>query len=244
MTARGVPGKCTAGETKKTLLICDLDGTLVDSYPGIAEALRHACRTVGVEPRIPLDQSIVGPPLDDLLRSVTGKDSVSELLLLREAFVAFYDSGACYLSQPFAGVSEMLESVHANGHTLSLATNKRLLPTTKLLGHLRWRNYFREIETVDSQPAKHRSKTQILTDILQTSAGHSRVVYLGDTSLDQQAAATAGIPFIIAAWGETTGYGPAPVPGDWHRAAAPSAVLPLLNGLVAESYQAKAGLGR
>jgi hypothetical protein len=54
------------------LLICDLDGTLVDSQPGILEALRQACFAVGIEPLRPLDGTLVGPPLDELLQNVTG----------------------------------------------------------------------------------------------------------------------------------------------------------------------------
>lgn len=46
-------------------ILFDLDGTLLDSLPGIAFSVREACRMVGLpEPNINL-RSLLGPPHQD-----------------------------------------------------------------------------------------------------------------------------------------------------------------------------------
>jgi len=121
------------------LLICDLDGTLVDSFFGIAEALRHASVCVGIKPMVPLDRSLVGPPLDDLLKKVAGAVDPKTLTHLRLAFVESYDGAARGLTRPFDGFPGMLKTVAERGHEIALATNKKFIPTLKILQHLRWR---------------------------------------------------------------------------------------------------------
>lgn len=54
-----------------SLLICDLDGTLIDSRKEVVEALRHACETTGVALVESVEDLVVGPTLDDLVRQST-----------------------------------------------------------------------------------------------------------------------------------------------------------------------------
>lgn len=182
------------------LLICDLDGTLVDSQPGIAEAIRQACSAAGIEPREPLDDALVGPPLDELLRRVTGLSEGEVLDRLRDGFMEAYDGYACRLTVPFAGVEEMLESMLARGAGLALATNKRQNPTALILEALGWQNRFCVVETVDSRQPSPRSKAQMLRDILDVSSP-AVAAYLGDTAADVEAAQAASVPCIVAGWG-------------------------------------------
>jgi phosphoglycolate phosphatase len=185
---------------QRPLLICDLDGTLVDSQPGILEALRQACFTAGIEPLRPLDGTLVGPPLDELLQSVTGLPAGDSLDRLRGAFTDIYDGGACRLTIPFTGVEQMLHAVIARGCGLALATNKRHIPTASILESLGWQSLFGVVETVDSRPPYSRSKARILRDILDASSP-AAAAYLGDTAADVTAALEVSLPCILAGWG-------------------------------------------
>ena len=207
------------------LLICDLDGTLVDSFFGIAEALRQACVCVGIEPMVPLDRSLVGPPLDELLIKVAGPVDPKTLTRLRQAFVETYDGEACCLSRAFDGIPGMLETVAEHGHEIALATNKRLVPTLKILQHLRWQELFCTIETADSQPGRLRSKSEMLADIRRSSSSDIRsFFYLGDTAADSLAAREVGMQCILAEWG----YGVASGISADFKASAPGAVCGFL----------------
>lgn len=188
------------------LLICDLDGTLVDSFPGIAAALRSACGTLGVMPAAPIDHRLVGPPLDDMLRAVSGTSDAPTLDQLRRAFVAAYDGGDCLLSSPFEGVDPMLALIRRRGYALALATNKRLGPTRCILEGLGWTDMFEFVETIDSRFGPNRKKATMLEDICRSTRCEPRnTFYLGDMEADVIAAKAAGTNFILAAWG-----GPAP----------------------------------
>lgn len=217
----------------RSLLICDLDGTLIDSFAGIAEAVRFACESVGVGLPVPITRSLMGPPLDDLLRSIAGPVEPEVFARLREAFIEDYDRRACRLAVPFAGVSEMLKTVRSRGHALALATNKRLVPTKAILETLGWSSVFAKVETVDSRPGARRRKDQMLEAILQEWPGRAAVLYLGDTADDTRAAAAAKIPCILATWGQT-----GKVEGTATMAATPQDVTAYLEAASAHSHLA------
>jgi phosphoglycolate phosphatase len=211
----------------KSLLVCDLDGTLVDSYPGVAEAFELAFARAGIVPLRPIDRSIVGPPLDELIASMAGTSDLETLRRLRAGFIESYDGGACMRSKPFDGVSQMLTTVRSQGHELALATNKRSAPTHRILELLGWLDLFGRVETVDSRPGGPRSKTQMLTDIRTRAPTFvGRTYYLGDMEADVAAAKAAGIPCILATWG----YEAVPVDGADFTASTPQAIANVLAG--------------
>src|SRR5258708_40309403 len=78
----------------------DLDGTLIDSQPGILASCRVALRTLGHEPQSSLDiSSLVGPPVEEVMRVLLkpyGDDRVTE------AGAAY--RAACAVHPPFASV--------------------------------------------------------------------------------------------------------------------------------------------
>jgi hypothetical protein len=52
-------------------ILLDLDGTPIDSQPGILSSCRAALRALGHEPEASLDISaIIGPPIDDVMRAL------------------------------------------------------------------------------------------------------------------------------------------------------------------------------
>ena len=212
----------------ESMLICDLDGTLVDSYPGIAQALRSACQKNRVESRRQIGHWVVGPTLDEILLQVVGHNDRNAIADLRASFEAEYDIGACMLSTPFQGVAKMLADVSYAGHTLVLATNKRLAPTATILNTLGWMHYFQSVETPDSQPGPLRKKTQMLTAIRSAApAVDAPVVYLGDTIADVAHAAEAGVSFILALWG----CEPISMPPRTRVARHPCEVTSILSGI-------------
>ena len=63
-------------------ILFDLDGTLIDSEPGIMASFRAALRALGHEPDKALDiKRFIGPPLEDVMQLVLqsyGDNRVSE----------------------------------------------------------------------------------------------------------------------------------------------------------------------
>lgn len=212
-------------QNHKKILICDLDGTLIDSSPGILRSIEKACNSCDVVPAVPIQRSLVGPPLNEMLKLVLGSDDIKKLPTMKDYFIQFYDEGECTLAPAFPGVEDMLNAVRKAGHTLALATNKRLRPTKKILEAKGWVGHFRFVETSDSSPAGHQSKANMIKSILSEWSRSSGAFFLGDTELDFLAAQEAAIPCLIVDWG----YNPQNFGGMCKTIREPGEIIPILS---------------
>ncbi|MDY6982134.1 MAG: HAD hydrolase-like protein [Pseudomonadota bacterium] len=187
-------------------IILDFDGTLVDSSPAILATFTSVLRARDVTPARPVDKEVVGPPLLQTLRLLTGSDDPRLLDVLAADFRARYDSDGVYATQAYAGVSELLRMQVNAGKRLHLATNKRQRPTLLLLEHFGWRTWFTSIYCIDGREPVYPSKGEMLKVLLQEQGlAASACVYVGDTHHDELAAAQAGIAFVAAGWGYGVG---------------------------------------
>src|SRR5688572_3040686 len=89
-------------------VLFDLDGTLVDSYTALAEAVNHARRTHGLHDlstaRI---RDLVGDGMERLLQRAFERMDVPRTV--RKAFESRYDEVCCGESKVLAGVQSTLE---------------------------------------------------------------------------------------------------------------------------------------
>lgn len=183
-------------------LIFDLDGTLIDSAPSILACMGSVIAEAGYVPLVPLETSLIGPPLKVTLSRITGLREDASLLPLLDAFKDRYDNEALLSTRPFAGMDELLHELNGNGSRLHLATNKRMRPVLSILDLLGWRSRFASIYTQDRIPAGYASKAIMLEHLLRDERiSRSDAVYIGDTQEDGMAAASNGLRFIAADWG-------------------------------------------
>ena len=106
----------------RPFLVFDLDGTLIDGYEAIADALAFAMGRLGEAP-LPLTRvrRMVGHGLESLLEDAVGKDRAAEgVRLFRER----YPEVAVEKSHLLPGVAETLEVLGSLGHRMALASNK------------------------------------------------------------------------------------------------------------------------
>ena len=115
-----------AATPEKTLLIFDLDGTLIDSRLDLANAVNATRAEMG---KGPLDHSLVfsyvgnGAPV--LMRKAMGPDaSDEEVKRSLEFFLDYYRDHAVDDTHLYPGVRESLEQFHAAGIQLAVLTNK------------------------------------------------------------------------------------------------------------------------
>lgn len=111
-------------------VIFDLDGTLIDSRPGILAGLRHALRCLGHE--LPADWSLdwaIGPPLLEVMTRLLaplGDDRAREATC---HYREWYGTVGLFDARPYPGVPEMLEQLSALGKaSLSARPSERPLP--------------------------------------------------------------------------------------------------------------------
>ena len=185
-------------------IIFDLDGTLVDSAPGIICALELSFAACDIAPSLPIGAISIGPPLREMLGALAPTASRSELDFLAQTFANFYDSDGCHNSPFFPGVNKMLLDLHNSPDTLYLITNKRAKPTSTILANHSWTKYFSKILSPDSFGPTALSKKQLILNLIKLeSLSPDTCMYLGDSYGDYIASIDAGINFARAEWGYT-----------------------------------------
>jgi phosphoglycolate phosphatase len=183
-------------------LIFDLDGTLVDSAPGIINSFTHILREQGIEPAQPIDSSIIGPPLKETLSRISGFSTPERLTSLEESFKLYYDHQGILQTEVYPGIDVLLKRLHAEGYRLHIATNKRLAATSKILSLFEWDDLFSSVYALDMVSPRIADKASLIQrQITELKLDQKRIIYVGDRIEDGEAADRQPIPFYLAYWG-------------------------------------------
>ena len=187
-----------------SVVLFDVDGTIVDSAPAVMNAFRGALSDYDLP--IPDDQRLrtyVGPPL---WYSFSDLGYEGELLAnLVSGYRARYQ--AHYLDpEPFPGVIELLHDLHRAGIPLATATSKQAPMALAQMEHLGLSEVFDVIAGATPDPAS--SKATVIRDALTRLEARgvdtSHPVIIGDSIWDVRGAQEAGIPVIGVGWGYAT----------------------------------------
>lgn len=183
-------------------VIFDLDGTLVDSLPGIAFSVDTALRSCGLPPARRDLAPVMGPQVRDILRTVSGVDAPDLLDRMERSFRASYDAEGWRGTVSLPGVPEMLWRLMIGGMELWVATNKPALPTGRILRELNLLGFFREVVCRDSRTPAFASKSEVLVDLVaRHGMDPAECLMVGDTAEDWRAAEEAGIACALVGWG-------------------------------------------
>lgn len=173
----------------------DLDGTLVDTRPGIRAALGAAFAEVTGNDSA-TERADLSLPLDDMIYSA---DPAAPSALRRQLSAAFrrhYDSTYWKVAHVYPGAEECLRDLGASGVRAFVVTNKRSSAAERLLEHFHLASY---LEGVVGQPATGRTlpKSELAGRCL-ASAGldPATTVVVGDSNHDAAMAAAWSMAFV------------------------------------------------
>ena len=187
-------------------LVFDLDGTLIDSSSGILSALSLSLSEFGYD-SADVNSTHVGPPLAAVFRSLlpNAEDVIIDRLCI--AFRHHYDNSEYLRSKPYPGIEEVLEQLGCLGCRLFIVTNKRSVPTQKIIDLLQWNDHFEFIYSLDMCSLRSPTKTNSLSNLLlMFSLDPAQTPYLGDRLDDYLAASSVSMPFFLAEWGYASCY--------------------------------------
>ncbi|MFD2110538.1 HAD family hydrolase [Thiorhodococcus fuscus] len=185
-----------------TTLLFDLDGTLIDSSASILAAMSGALTREGIDPVVPLDESLIGPPLRQTLSRITDCGDLEVIERLAAHFREVYDTVGYRQTRVYPGVDDSLCTLAASGSRMFIVTNKRIYPTRLILEMLGWTDLFSGIYTLDSVSPAAASKGVLIAQLMRE---HSILAHdaclIGDTPEDAQAAHDNGLRFVGVSWG-------------------------------------------
>lgn len=190
-----------------TCILFDLDGTIVDSAPGITNTLAYTFAELG-RPVPSHDELMkyVGPPILESFEKLGGLslgEAAEALAIYRPRYL---EAGALDASV-FPGVGDVLRVVHAAGIPMSLATSKPETPATVMLSHFGLLDEF-DIITGASADEVRSAKADVVAEALvrlrDFGADLSRPVLVGDRIHDVEGAAVNSVPTIFVEWGYGT----------------------------------------
>jgi phosphoglycolate phosphatase len=186
------------------LVICDLDGTLVDSAPGIVHAAQVVLTEFGLA--TPADQTVrdhIGGGARNLIRSLLGVDQAALLEAVLERFTVYYNDNALFGSNLYPQVKETLDYLHRHGVWLGLATAKSRAATDVVLEYWGIAEYFDQVVSITEMARPKPDPGCVTTILTKLGADRARTIMVGDTSTDLRTALNAG----VRAWAVTYGYG-------------------------------------
>ncbi|NEX21279.1 phosphoglycolate phosphatase [Thiorhodococcus mannitoliphagus] len=193
------------------MILCDLDGTLVDSVPDLAYCVDAMMARLGLPARGEAAvRDWVGNGVERLVRrALIGQlDGEPDEVLYQRAYPLFlelYSANTFNRSVIYPGVREGIDFMKSAGYRLGCITNKAARFTEPLLQHL---GLFEDFGIVVSGDTLPRKKPDPLP--LMHAAGHFGVapedaLMIGDSVSDVSAARAAGFKIICTSYGYNHG---------------------------------------
>ena len=183
-------------------VIFDLDGTLVDSRPGIEESCRVALAEVAPGIHVPDISGVLGKPLEELVAAIGPTLTEEQRSAVRAAFARVYDGGGWRCSELYPGVGDALRALRAHAVRLFVATNKRRLPSERILAAVGLRSCFEAVYALDSADGTYADKPAMAKACLADHALEpTSTLVVGDSGEDYAMARVHGLSFAAARWG-------------------------------------------
>ena len=195
-------------QAKRLTVVCDLDGTLVDSAPDLCAALNTVLSEQDIPP-VPFEEIrfLVGDGALALIKralarsGASGRADVSDLY---GRFLDVYRSRLTRESRPYPGVADTLEGLASRGHPLAVCTNKPESLARRMLDDLGLHWFGDAVVGGDTFAWRKPDRRALEAAVARAGGNPERSVLIGDSRTDVETARNAGVPAILVSYGYRT----------------------------------------
>lgn len=191
--------------TGRRIILLDVDGTLIDSFPGIRAGFHRGLDAVGrAYPDEEFTSRIAGPPMEQTYASLGL--SPEEVATAFDAYLEFTRAGGWSQAEAFAGVDTLLSWLKDEGFYVATATSKgegfarAILTELGLIGHI-------DFLGAAEERGERRTKDRVISYVLDSLGVGERtgdILMVGDRSHDIDGARAHGIDTVAVTWGYGT----------------------------------------
>lgn len=182
--------------------IFDLDGTLLDTLGDLAASCNYALRTCDMTERTTDEvRRFVGNGVKKLMeRAIPNGIENPRFDECYQTFRQHYLIHNLDTTQPYDGITELLQELRHHGAQLAVVSNKFYAATQELVHHF----FGGLVEVAIGEREDIRKKPApdtVLEALRQLGMPRESAVYIGDSDVDIDTARNVGIPCISVLWG-------------------------------------------
>ena len=186
----------------RSILLFDLDGTLIDSRVGVTRAVRYSLSHFGISvPRPEELVTFIGPPLRDSYRKYYGfTGDIAETAMLK--FREYYGDRGVHENTLYPGIGDLLRALYQRDKTLILATAKIEAYARRILEDFGLTGLFSYVS--GAEPTGHRAQKEQNIRYALELAGVTDLdsaVMIGDSRYDMVGAHAAGLDAVGVLYG-------------------------------------------
>ncbi len=183
-------------------VLFDFDGTLIDSYPAITASVNHVRALHGLAPLSVAEvRRHVGRGPDYLLSHTVGRgDPAANLSAYRAHHPTVLREGTRLLP----GARETLATLHARGLRLAVCSNKPVAFTGELVAHLGIAAFLDAVLGPEDVALHKPAPDMLLAALSRLGVAPAEALYVGDMTVDIEAARAAGLRVWVVATGSDT----------------------------------------
>jgi phosphoglycolate phosphatase len=229
------------GDLHGRLIAFDLDGTLVDSRRDLADAANELIAELG---GTPLAEEAIGLMVGEGARVLVmralraaGLDGAAQAAPLARnlaRFLEIYDARLLRHTRPYPGIEAVLTAAQPHAR-LAVLTNKPARATAAVLEGLGLRSFFEDVVGGDGEWPRKPDPAGLRYLMAQAQATPARTLLVGDSAIDHETAARAGVRCCLATYG--FGYLSFPaerLSGNEWLVREPAELVPLFDSIVRE----------
>lgn len=186
----------------KSLVIFDLDGTLLNTIADLANACNYALGEMGFAKHpVSSYNFMVGNGVRKLMERAQPDADAATIDRLLELFRQYYDEHNTDLTKPYEGIPELLAELNSRGIAMAVASNKYQKAVDRIIPH-----FFPDIPfaaimgQIEDRPVKP-DPSIVFAILNRRPTPKAEVLMVGDSAVDIETARRACVESAGVTWG-------------------------------------------